>query len=142
MTNPIVLHAIVGMLNIPYVWGGNSPLSGWDCSAFVTEILRIEDRIPMFTDFSSQSLYEYLIGQKYKKVQEAKFGDIIFFGANTLSITHVSYGMGYGMMAESAGGDRTTRTIEDAIKRDARSKIRPIRYRKDIVAILSQQTNQ
>jgi cell wall-associated NlpC family hydrolase len=110
-------------VGIPYKYGGNNPLEGFDCSGFVCESLRSIGEIS--GDYSAQGLFDFLKSKGYRSGLSR--GSVLFFGKSQHEITHVAIAISDTLMIEAGGGDRTTLTIEDAIKRNAFVRIRKIR---------------
>lgn len=69
-------------LSAPYLWGGKTPF-GIDCSGFVQMVFKIGG-YKLSRDASEQALQ----GAKVENIEEAKPGDVCFFGTQT-KITHV-----------------------------------------------------
>lgn len=110
-------------IGIPYKWGGQNPLEGFDCSGYIQEItasIGIDPR----GDQTAQGLYYYWA--KHGVLQETvKPGCILFFGKDLNKITHVALAVNNFQMIEAAGGDSKTKTIQDAKKKGACVRIRP-----------------
>lgn len=136
-TDPIKLAYVMSLMHTSYKWGGNSPLSGLDCSGFVVELLKMSGIVPERYDASAQGLYDYFTDPKYGAiVKGARFGSLAFFGKDDKSISHTTYCLDSKYAAGSNGGDSHTVNLASAIERDARVKIRLIRYRPDLIAIV------
>jgi len=114
----------------PYLWGGNSPVFGLDCSGFICEVLRSIGVIK--GDYTAQDLYTHLLS-KGARSQLAP-GSLLFFGDHKDKITHVAMAINDKLMIEAGGGDRTTNTIIESNKKNAYIRIRPIRS--DLVGVL------
>ena len=114
-----------------YRYAGNYMLTGVDCSGFVCEILRSVGVIGK-TDYSAQGLYSLLV--KKENRSQLGPGSLLFFGENRNSISHVAIAYNDHLMIESGGGTSKTTSLQDAEKRNAYIRIRPIR--KDLVACL------
>lgn len=84
-------------LGFPYVWGGSSPSTSFDCSGFVTWVLR-ESGVYNISRTTAQGIFN----QSAKiPPSEARPGDIIFFTgtyASTGAVSHVGIYVGDGMM--------------------------------------------
>lgn len=116
---------------IPYKWGGNSPVSGLDCSGLVCEVLRSLGLI--IDDMNAQGLYDHF--SKDLRPQLAG-GSLLFFGKSRSTITHVALAIDNKLMFEAGGGDHTTVNVEEANRKNAYVRIRPIEHRRDLVAVL------
>ena len=84
-------------LGYPYVWGGSSPSTSFDCSGFVSWVLDKSGVYPM-----SRTTAQGIFNQCAKiPPSEAKPGDIIFFTGTYDSpgpVSHVGIYVGNGMM--------------------------------------------
>jgi len=126
----IMLSYALSLTGTPYVYGGNNPLTGLDCSGFAIEVLRSVETIPR--DMTAQSLYLYLAQIGWRS--HLSRGSVLFFGQTRNNISHVEIALNDKISIGASGGDSLVRTIEDAKKHGAFVKIRPIR--KDLVAVL------
>jgi cell wall-associated NlpC family hydrolase len=111
----------------PYVWGGNKPEEGMDCSGFVCEVLRSVGHIDE-ADRSAQMLYDELSKREGVRSQLGR-NSILFFGKSRTEITHIAIGMSYKQLIESGGEGRVSTT-------HGYVRIRPVNYRNDLVAVL------
>lgn len=88
------------LLGVKYVWGGNTPQSGLDCSGLLYYIQK-----------KSGSEVGDLTASGYSKlgaripIGEQKVGDFLFFGT---PVTHCAIFIGNGYMIESRGGRKNT----------------------------------
>jgi cell wall-associated NlpC family hydrolase len=73
------LKTAESFVGVPYVWGGTTAL-GLDCSGFVQQVYRLNG-VALPRDADQQAA----LG---RKVDEARAGDLLFFGAE--SVTHVA----------------------------------------------------
>lgn len=121
-------------LGIPYKFGGSSPMEGIDCSGAVQEWLRSVGVDPS-GDQSAMQLYRHFLGMG--RACPAQRGALAFYGQDGDSITHVAMFINEEQVIEAAGGDSTTLTLQDAIKKEAAYvRIRPYDHRKDLIAVL------
>lgn len=108
-----------------YSWGGNTPEQGFDCSGYVIEVLRSQYSIPY--DMTSKQIYKYLISLQADVIySNFEQDDILFYGKNENSITHVSIAINSTQIIESGGEGRV-----DTDKGFVR--VRPINHRKDLL---------
>lgn len=88
------------LLGVKYVWGGNTPHSGLDCSGL---LYYIQKKAGSEVGDMSASGYSKL-GKKIP-IGEQKVGDFLFFG---YPVTHCAIFIGNGYMIESRGGRKNT----------------------------------
>ena len=124
----MMLDYAMRFIGTPYVYGGNNPVSGMDCSGFVCEILKAVSVIPGHKDFSARELYVMLQSTNGCRVSKSvKRGSILFFGKNINTISHIAIAINDKLMIESGGGDAGTISKEKAALCNAFVRIRPIR---------------
>nr|DAL57867.1 MAG TPA_asm: cell wall-associated hydrolase [Caudoviricetes sp.] len=97
--NELVAYA-TNLIGTPYVWGGNTPEQGLDCSGLLYYIQKKagSDVRDMTASGYSELGKKIGIGQK-------KPGDFLFFGR---PVTHCAIYVGNGYMIESRGGRKNT----------------------------------
>jgi hypothetical protein len=134
--DPITLAVITSLLNIPYKWGGNSPLDGLDCSGVVIIILKSTGQLASNYDGTAQDLYNFFSSSGGRGVNTASAGCLCFYGKSLTEISHVTYCVDHYRAVGGNGGDRAVTNLAVAIAEDARVKISPISYRKDLLAIV------
>lgn len=88
------------LLGVKYVWGGNTPQSGVDCSGL---LYYIQKKAGSEVGDLTASGYSKL-GKKIP-IGEQKVGDFLFFG---FPVTHCAIFIGNGYMIESRGGRKNT----------------------------------
>lgn len=83
-------------LGYPYVWGGSTPATSFDCSGFVCWVFQNSGVYPL-SRTTAQGIYNQCARIS---PQDAKPGDIIFFKGtyNTSEVSHVGIYVGDGMM--------------------------------------------
>ena len=112
---------------MPYYWGGDDPMQGFDCSGTVVEGLKGVGILPKVGDWAARNL-----AKMFPEVYAPKKGCLVFFGAPD-DITHVGICLDSKLMIEAGGGGRDTKDLETAIQRNAFIRMRPIKSRSDIV---------
>lgn len=122
----IALKVAWSFLGKPYIWGGDDPMKGFDCSGFVIECLKSAGVLPRKGDWTANGLY--------KKFQPASYpheGCLVFWGRS--KIIHVEFCLDDTFSIGASGGGSKTITEQNAIKQNAYIKVRPFRSRKNIV---------
>jgi cell wall-associated NlpC family hydrolase len=129
-----VLRYAKAQINVPYKWGGDNPLEGFDCSGFVQWVLASVGLDPE-GDQTAQTLYNHfkLQGEVIGKLEP---GALVFYGPGRKHIKHVAIGIDRYRVIEAGGGDRTTQTHRDACKKGACVRERLYDHRKDLVVII------
>lgn len=122
-------------IGIPYIYGGNNPLTGMDCSGLMQWIFHAIGFAP-HDRCDAQQLYNMYSSQLAKSIATPQKGALVFYGKDMHSIDHIAFAINDNWIIESAGGDHTTLTIADAKIRGACVRERLYNYRKDLVAII------
>jgi len=78
-------------LGIPYVWGGSSPSTGFDCSGFVAYVYA---QVGVYLPHHAASQYSYGTPVSYDQLQP---GDLVFFSG----LGHVGIYIGGGQMVHA-----------------------------------------
>ncbi len=114
-------------LGKPYIWGGDDPVAGFDCSGFVIEILRSVGLLPRDGDWSAATL-----ATKFTATTEPKAGCLVFWQNAAGHIVHVEFCVTDELSIGAAGGGSATVSNFDAIKQNAYVKVRPFKGRPGI----------
>lgn len=97
--NELVAYA-TNLIGTPYVWGGNTPAQGLDCSGL---LYYIQKKAGSEVEDMTASGYS-TIGKKID-IGQKKPGDFLFFGR---PVTHCGIYVGNEYMIESRGGRKNT----------------------------------
>lgn len=137
MTRNTFIEACLKFLGLPYRWGGDDPINGYDCSGLVQDLLAMVGLDPV-GDQTAQALYDRLKGNSFSAGPSGVFetGGLVFYGKSIREISHVDMFLEDGIVIGAMGGGSKTKTLADAAAQNAFVKIRPYGYRKDIVAVL------
>lgn len=130
----ILYDTIMSYQHLPYIYGGENPEVGFDCSGFVIDVLQTVGELPNKFDASAHGIYERYI-DKGDLQSGMGMGALAFFG-NNKRIRHIGIMIDNFRMMEAGAGDSDVLTVKDAIERDARIRIRPVDFRKDLYAII------
>ena len=120
-------------LYVPYLWGGDSPDTGMDCSGFVGHVLRKAGLLPKDYDDTAQG---YLNKYHRMAVATPTGGCVAFYGKGPAKITHVMLIVNSEACIGAIRGNKWIDSILKAKKRNARVDVRAIDYRKDLVLIV------
>lgn len=130
----LLVKVALSCLNVPYLWGGSNPLTGFDCSGFLQWCFRSVGMDPP-GDQTAQGYFDHFekLGGDRTAIQ---LGTLLFYGKSVTKITHVALALTPYQLIEAGGGDSTTTTLEEAKKRGAMVRISHIGHRSDLVATI------
>ena len=109
------------LYGLPYIWGGDDPMDGFDCSGLCVEILKSVGMLPRKGDWNANSFYELF----KDKIDHPSAGCLVFWG-NGRKMTHVEFCIDELHTMGASGGGSANMTREDAIRKNAFVKVRPI----------------
>jgi hypothetical protein len=119
-------------LNVPYLWGGDDPLAGVDCSGLVLEGLKATGIVPRELDVSADTLFRSTFKDLPRETIERllRRGMLVFWALPNQPIHHVeivyaAFNDRVLTIGASGGGSRTVDRAS-AIKQNAYVKIRRI----------------
>lgn len=139
MTKELFQQFLLTYLHRPYIWGGDDPIKGLDCSGFVQEALAPLGLDPI-GDQTAQGLYDHFKTKGHGLPQLSNFsgytGSLVFFGKSLTQITHIALCLTTEVIIEAGGGGSRTNTVQNAIDQNAFIRLRPFGQRKDIVAVV------
>ncbi len=110
----LILQTSERFLGIPYVWGGASPETGFDCSGFVQYVFaQIGVSIPRTAD--EQFNFGYYVDKS-----QLLPGDLVFFETYEPGPSHIGiyYNMHYFIHADSTTGIVTFDTLDRAYREE------------------------
>lgn len=119
-------------IGLPYVWEGDDPLAGFDCSGLIVEVLQAVGIIPNKSDYTAAALYERFISGA---IERGYAGCLVFWYSGD-KIVHVEMMVDDFHTVGASGGGSKTETIADAIEHNAFIKQRPLSYRGDKFLII------
>lgn len=129
----LLIDYAMRFVGTPYRYGGDDPMSGMDCSDMVQQVLAAAGIDPP-GDQNAQSLYDYF--EKNGSYNKYGAGALAFYGQSTTKISHIAFCIDQYRIIEAGGGDSTTTTLDAAIKRNAFVRMRLIKHRTDLQAVI------
>jgi len=121
-------------VGLPYIWGGDDPVVGFDCSGLAQEFLAAAGK-DFPGDQNAQALYD--LGKKAGWAPGVRgCGALCFYGSSLTHITHVAMMFDESVVVEAGGGGSKTTSAAAAAAQNAYIRMRPHDRRADLVAIL------
>ena len=117
---------------LPYRWGGDDPITGFDCSGLCIELLQSVGVLPKDYDSTANGLWSFF--DSYR-ASEPKFGALVFYGTPQ-RVSHVGFCLNKRQVLEAGGGNSRTVTTVKAAHQNAFIRVRPIDHRKDLVGFV------
>ena len=117
----------LSLVSLPYKWGGDDTIDGFDCSGLVQEILSSYNQDPS-GDQTADGLFHHFISNGLECTPTR--GALCFYG-NLKKIVHIGFCIDDLAMVEAGGGGRTTTSRSAAAKQNAFVRVRAIHSRKD-----------
>lgn len=110
-------------LFVPYLWGGDDPLAGVDCSGLIMEVLKAVGLAGEKEDLTAAGIYE-----KFKDCVVAKpyAGVLVFWKRPNGFIVHVGMMIDSNFFIHAASGDSTTKDLKTAIAKNAYVQMREL----------------
>lgn len=116
-------------LGKPYIWAGDDPMRGFDCSGYVIEILKSVGKLPRTGDWTAHDLFTTMTDNIIRPIE----GCLVFWrGVRGSRVIHVEYCLNGTYSIGASGGGGSTMTERDAIEQNAYIKVRPFRTRTHI----------
>jgi cell wall-associated NlpC family hydrolase len=114
-------------LGRPYLWGGDDPMAGFDCSGFTLEVLWSVGAY-LGGDTTADGLMRY--GFLEVEVENVSPGCLLFWGDERATHVEMVYAVttdGRVFTIGASGGGSRTQSTADAIAQNAYIKVRPMR---------------
>lgn len=97
-----VVSLAYSLIGVPYVWGGGSPSSGFDCSGFTSYVWGQNGR-----SLPHSSRAQYAMTRRIP-MSDLQPGDLVFYGKP--SVHHVALYVGGGTIVHAPGTGRSVKT--------------------------------
>lgn len=133
--NNLMIDYCMAHVGLPYRWGGDDPILGYDCSGFAQEFLYAFGAHPSpGVDLTANALHKML--KANGATAEILVGSLAFYGRSLDAITHVAVVISPSLIFEFGGGGSRTIDLNAATAQNAYGRIRPLRRRADLLAVL------
>lgn len=136
VSKKIAREVAFAFLGKPYIWGGDDPINGFDCSGFVIEIMKSVGLLPRGGDWTAQGLYEYFVTNGASPRKPAEGVLVFWYNSAGDRIIHVEYCLDEMRTIGASGGGSSTDSAEDAARQNAYIKVRPINEMRGKMAYL------
>lgn len=130
----VIYDYAMRLVGLPYRWGGDDTIDGFDCSGLVVELLQAAGKLPHGVDENAQGLHKRFKGKSLSDLP--CFGTLAFYGSSLHEITHVAFCLTDTHVLEAGGGGSSTTSKEKAASQNAFVRIRPAKYRKDFLCFI------
>jgi len=129
----IALKVAWHFLGLPYRWGGDDPMGGFDCSGYILEILKSVGIVNRNIDMTADQIYRH-----FKEIgclsRVANTGMLIFWkDLNAPKIRHVEFCISSSHTIGASGGGSNVINELEASRRNAFIKVRPINTHDDSI---------
>jgi len=119
-------------IGTPYLWGGDDPMSGFDCSGLIVETLQAHGLLERGRDYTAHGLRELFIGRGCLEITGLAYaGCIVFWPGRNNRIGHVAIMVDAEHMVHAAGGGSAIDSLDDAKKFNAYIRKDRVGYRGD-----------
>jgi len=125
----VLFSYMMKMVGLPYIYGGDDPMTGFDCSGLVLEFLWSQGIGPREDTTANGIMYRY----RPNFIDKPEFGALAFYGGDPTKCTHVGICLNNHLMLEAGGGGSKTLNEHIAAAANAYVRIRPIYQRFDII---------
>lgn len=120
-------------IGLPYRWGGDDPLEGFDCSGLVIEVLKSVGLLGRRYDATAAQLFKV-----FPPATGPHPGCLAFWSSSRVDrIVHVEIVINSDQTLGASGGGRHTSSTARAADHNAYIKIRPIGWRQPQAPMLT-----
>lgn len=137
----IATQVAFSFLGLPYLWGGDDPVAGFDCSGMCIEILKAVGLLPGSGDWTAAGLWKHFAdnhGCAVSMDTQLYEGCLVFWASpqDPQRIVHVEYAINEELCIGASGGGSRTKGRADAIEQNAYIKVRPHKNRAHMYGVV------
>jgi cell wall-associated NlpC family hydrolase len=139
ITREIICAYAFSFLGLPYVWGGDDAVSGFDCSGLIHELSQAVGLEPRGHDSTAHGMYLSFKETRHTiELHEKQPGDFVFWFKDGKAV-HVGliYNVDPNIVIHAGGGGSGVKTVKDAIKHNAYIRMDELNYRGDNFKIVN-----
>lgn len=127
----LLIDYALQLVGLPYRWGGDDTIEGFDCSGLAQELLASVGFDPP-GDQTAEGLRQHFM-EHGRPLNMPQVGALVFYGKE--KATHVAFCVDFFRIIEAGGGGSKTISEKAAADQNAYVRIRPWNHRKDILGI-------
>ena len=124
---------IAKFVGLPYIWGGDDPVAGFDCSGLALEMLKMAGFVRNDFDTTANGLWKMY---QDKRCGSPGPGVLVLYGT-AKKATHVAVFVDDYYVVEAGGGGSKVQSREDAIRLNGYVRKRPWNYRRDFLGFIN-----
>lgn len=128
----LLVQYAIKHVGLPYIWGGDDPILGFDCSGWTQEFLAAGG-IKLSSDHTADMLYRKFLKEGKPSTGEACA--LAFYGSVN-KVTHVATLVSPELIVEAGGGGSASTSSAAAASLNAYMRMRYVKQRGDLVAII------
>ena len=120
------------LVGTPYLWGGDDPMSGFDCSGLCIELLKSVGSLPRAGDWTADGLMTQFGWPEVPWGSLRQPGQLVFWGgggkASHVEMVYKVYGVVDPLIITvgASGGGSATNSQQVAVRQNAYIKLRPV----------------
>lgn len=107
------------LIGTPYLWGGDDPKTGLDCSGFVLYLLKQMEIVPQNYDDTAKGIFNHFKARRQIVDRPCEACLVFYAQPNSTHINHIELCIDKEHSIGARGGNQNTTTVEIAIAKNA-----------------------